>query len=73
MDDQIQDYDWYSILDVPMSATDEDIAKAFRQLARSAHPDRNKDDPDAGTYTSILNTLFYEINTNLVVKHSLKV
>jgi DnaJ-class molecular chaperone len=49
MDDDIDEQDWYSILDVPMSATEEDIGKAFRTLARAAHPDRNKDDPNAGT------------------------
>lgn len=45
--DDIEEWDWYAILEVPMSATEEDISKAYRLLARSHHPDRNKDDPDA--------------------------
>lgn len=53
MDEQLMEHDWYAVLDVPMSASEEDIAKAFRQLARTAHPDRNKDDPNAGAYLRI--------------------
>ena len=48
MDDDLDDHDWYSILGVPLSASEEDIGKAWRKLARTAHPDRNKDDPKAG-------------------------
>jgi curved DNA-binding protein CbpA len=48
MEDDIEEHDWYAILEVPMTATEEDISKAFRQLARLNHPDRNKDDPNAG-------------------------
>lgn len=48
MVDEIDEHDWYSLLEVPMSATEEDISRAFRQMARIHHPDRNKSDPDAG-------------------------
>jgi curved DNA-binding protein len=35
--------DYYSVLGVPRTATDEDIKKAFRKLARLYHPDVAKD------------------------------
>jgi curved DNA-binding protein CbpA len=39
--------DPYGLLSVPRVATDDDIRKAYRQLARKHHPDANPDDPDA--------------------------
>ncbi len=41
------DDDYYSILDVPRSASQADIQKAYRQLARKYHPDVNPDDASA--------------------------
>jgi molecular chaperone DnaJ len=37
--------DYYKILGVDKNATEADIKKAYRRLARKYHPDLNKDDP----------------------------
>jgi molecular chaperone DnaJ len=39
--------DFYSVLGVPPDATQADIAKAYRKLARELHPDARPDDPSA--------------------------
>ncbi len=36
--------DYYEVLDVPKTATKQEIKKAFRKLAMKYHPDTNKDD-----------------------------
>jgi curved DNA-binding protein len=39
--------DYYKILGLDKSATDKDIKKAYRKLARKLHPDINPGDPQA--------------------------
>jgi molecular chaperone DnaJ len=39
--------DYYELLGVPREASEADIKKAFRRLARELHPDVNQDDPTA--------------------------
>ncbi len=52
--------DPYTVLGVGRSASEADIKKAYRRLAKTWHPDRNKDDPKARDKFSEINNA-YEI------------
>src|SRR2546426_9013015 len=39
--------DYYTVLGVPASATQDDIKKKYRKLAAKHHPDKNPNDPKA--------------------------
>jgi DnaJ-class molecular chaperone len=39
--------DYYRLLEVHREASNEEIKKAYRHLAKAYHPDRNRGDPDA--------------------------
>ncbi len=39
--------DYYDVLGVAKTATDDELKKAYRKLARKYHPDLNKDNPEA--------------------------
>jgi molecular chaperone DnaJ len=49
--------DYYEVLGVSRSATDEELRKAFRRLARQYHPDVNKD-PDAEAHFKEVNEAY---------------
>src|SRR5215218_6853398 len=52
--------DPYDVLGVSRSASEDDIKKAYRKLAKSYHPDRNANDPKAKDKFAEVNTA-YEI------------
>ncbi|RIK83632.1 MAG: J domain-containing protein [Planctomycetota bacterium] len=56
------DEDYYSILGVPRSASQADIQKAYRQLARKYHPDVNPDDGSAKTKFQQVQRAFEVLN-----------
>ena len=39
--------DYYEVLGVAKTASDEELKKAYRRLAMKFHPDRNADNPEA--------------------------
>lgn len=54
--------DFYKTLEIPVTATEEEIKASFRKLARKYHPDVNKDEISIETFKKIKEA--YEILTN---------
>ena len=50
--------DYYAILGVSKAATQEELKRAYRRLARKHHPDANPDDPDAESRFKELSTAY---------------
>jgi len=46
---KLDDVDLYALLGITIDATPKEIATAYRRKALKVHPDKNPDDPKAGT------------------------
>ena len=46
--------DYYEVLGLKKGATDAEIKKAYRQMAKKYHPDLNPDDPEAEDRKSVV-------------------
>jgi curved DNA-binding protein CbpA len=55
--------DYYEIMGVPKSASQKEIQKAFRKLARKYHPDLNQDDPEASKKFTALAEAYNKLRT----------
>ncbi|MFB5629491.1 MAG: DnaJ domain-containing protein, partial [Nitrosarchaeum sp.] len=54
--------DYYKILEIPQNATQEEIKKRYRDLAKKTHPDKNKEDKSEEIMVQINKA--YEILSN---------
>jgi formylglycine-generating enzyme required for sulfatase activity len=49
---------YYEVLGLRRGAGDEEVKQAFRELAKTLHPDRNPNDPDAERRFKLVNTAY---------------
>jgi tetratricopeptide (TPR) repeat protein len=52
------DRDYYQILNVPASATQQQIKRAYVKLVKQFHPDRNPEDPESDERTKSINEAY---------------
>ena len=50
--------DYYNLLGITLSASPEEINRAYRKLAFQYHPDRNQNDPDANKKMQEINEAY---------------
>lgn len=62
--------DYYKILGVSRNSSEEEIKKAYRELAKKYHPDLNKDDPKAEEKFKEINEAFEFLTKNKRNNHS---
>jgi DnaJ family protein B protein 11 len=61
--------DFYKILNLPKTATLNQIKKSYRKLAKELHPDKNKNDPQAQERFQDLGAA-YEVKKYLIFIYS---
>lgn len=62
----------YVILNIPQNATDEEIKKAYRKIAKATHPDLNGGDTSNSEYESYYNKCTEKNNIFIVEKRGKK-
>ena len=56
---------YYEILGLRKGANDEEVKQAFRELAKTLHPDRNPSDPDAERQFKLVSTAYEALKDEL--------
>ena len=56
---------YYEILGVSQTASDQEVKKAYRDLIQKYHPDKNQNDPKALEFTELLNEAYSVLSNPL--------